>query len=186
MGLSRYIHLSPPHARRLTIMSRKSKRSKAIKLPALSFVDPDGLTVRTEDASMAAGAKRQRRVGVIEEWFKRGVIDQAEYDAANQFSEEYQFSKLMPRYASMRLGAITGGDEDGPEWIHARQKRCYHSVQRVKQVVGARAAVPLVAIVAEGQSMRAFAGGGVQAAQVRGTLQVALDVLATHYCLRNV
>lgn len=143
---------------------------------------PDGDLARVEDATMKAGAKRLRRIGTIEEWFNRDMISKAEYVAAERFLEDYQRSRLDPRYATCDLTDTGGGGQPDYDAPIVAARDAYERVQAALAAVGPARHL-LVDVVCEGKSIRAVAGGGVQAAEARGMLRLALHVLAGRYLL---
>lgn len=152
------------------------------------FRTGQGDLARIEDSDASAGSKaRVRRIGIVEEWFNRGVITKLEYSAAEQFGEDYERAKLMPRYASMNFDEVRGGSNDDFDEIrHKKYRNASNRVNEIFRLVGQRASAPLVAIVGEGGSMRAFAKGGTQAAEVKGQLCTAFEIIAAYYKLKGV
>lgn len=139
-----------------------------------------------EPASLRIGDVRLRRMSVLEQWLARGFITKAERAAGDRFAADYEASRMAPRYATLALHRVDNARRDVSADALDRQRKAYASCMAALAAVGPRAAYALEHVVGLNESVRDLAGGGLQAAALRGLLVGALAVLVRHFEIDSV
>ena len=139
------------------------------------------------EETLKAGTYRRRRRGLLEQWRRDGVIDQALYDAGIRFETDFESAHLRDHYGGVLEERISGRGASHEKWV-LRSLAARDRVRAALAAAGLIGGSLLWDVLGNATTLKDYArrqrwggGGPVSVRHARGALVAALGVLAHHY-----
>lgn len=142
----------------------------------------------TESADVRLGVTRRRRKSLWQSLQDRGAITAEQHAAAIRFEDDFAAAGLIPAYAQADLNRAGGrGVVDTPQRMIDATRRVYAALDRFGADGQSDSRALVWHCVGSGMSIQDYVqrvrwnNRAMNAHKAMGQLQVALDVLASHY-----